>query len=69
MWVKCHECKGTGFEPNQTTIIKKDGTYKYKKICQRCNIFSIDRIDNFLVGYIHVNDVHAVFEKPDEPEL
>ena len=49
MWVKCHECKGTGFEPHQTTIIKKDGTYKYKKICQRCNIFCIDRIDNFLL--------------------
>jgi hypothetical protein len=69
MWVKCHECKGTGFEPNQTTIINRDGTYKYKKICERCNIFRIDRIDNFLVGYIHVDDVHAVFEKPDKPEL
>jgi len=37
MWVKCHECKGTGFEPNQTTIINRDGTYKYKKICRKNN--------------------------------
>ena len=69
MWVKCHECKGTGFEPHQTIIINQDGTYKYKKICKNCNIFSIDRIDNFLVGYIYVDDSHAVFDEPDEPEL
>lgn len=69
MWVKCHECKGTGFEPNQTTIIKSDGTYTYKKICQRCNLFSIDRIDNFLVGYIHVDDEYEVFIEPNDPNI
>ena len=69
MWVKCHNCYGTGFEPNQTTIIKRHGTYTYRKVCSTCNLFHIDRIDNVMIGYLYVDDEYEVFIKPDEPEL
>lgn len=70
MWVKCHNCNGTGFEPHQTTIINQDGSYTYKKICHTCNLFYlVDRIDNVLIGYLYVDDEYDVFIEPDEPGL
>lgn len=70
MWVKCHNCNGTGFEPNQTTIINHDGSYTYKKVCHTCNLFYlVDRIDNVLIGYLYVDDEYDVFIEPDEPNI
>ena len=64
MWVKCHECKGTGFLDIYN--VEKDKFNKHF-FCQLCNKNSHEVFDNLMSGFIYVRDKKNTITHPSRP--
>jgi len=65
MWVKCHECKGTGY--NNDVIIDDIFDVKKEHLCKLCNEHFYNDWENMMAGYIIVSDRKNPITPPSSP--
>ena len=65
MWVKCHECKGTGY--NNLIIIDEFDDVRKEHLCKLCNEFFYNEWENMMGGFINVIDKINPITPPSSP--
>ena len=65
MWVKCHECRGTGY--NRHIIIDEFNDDNKENFCKLCNHLFDNIWENMFSGFIHVNDKKNPMTPPSSP--
>ena len=65
MWVKCHECKGSGY--NRHIIIDEFNEDDKKCFCKSCNYLFENIWENMMSGYINVDDKINPITPPNSP--
>jgi len=65
MWVKCHECKGTGY--NKNVIIDDLVDVEKEHLCKLCNEHFYNEWENMMGGYINVIDRKNPITPPSSP--